>query len=132
MLEKLKEVSKKSYSPYSNFKVAVILENETGETYGGANIENIAFPSSMCAERVAISVALMSGVDLKGIVNVHIFSPDADFTLPPCGGCRQVLTEHLNINTNIYMYSKDGTNTVMTLNELVPMAILSKSFLGNK
>ncbi len=132
MLNKLKEVSKKSYSPYSNFRVAAILENANGETHGGANIENIAFPSSMCAERVAISSALMNGVDLNKIINVHIFSPNADFILPPCGGCRQVLTEHLNINTNIYMYSKDGASTTMTLNELVPAPILPKSFLGNK
>lgn len=130
MLEKLKETSKKSYSPYSNFKVAAILENKNGETYEGANIENIVFPSSICAERVAISVAKMINADLSKIINLHIFSPNADFILSPCGGCRQVMVEHLSLDTNIIMYSSNGKNQIVKLHELVPFPILPKSFLG--
>lgn len=130
MIEKLKAIAENSYSPYSNFKVSAILESENGETYGGANIENIAFPSSMCAERVAISVAFMQRVNFAKIVNVHIFSPNANFILSPCGGCRQVMTEHLKLDTNIFMYSNDGKSKVMSLGELVPFAIPAKSFLG--
>lgn len=132
MLSKLKEFSKKSYCPYSNFKVAAILESDDGEIHGGANIENIAFPSSLCAERVAINSAIMNNVNFDKIINLHIFSPNADFCLSPCGSCRQVMTEHLKLETDIYMYSKDGEYIVMSLKDLVPMPILPKSFLGKK
>ena len=132
MFEELKKFAEKSYSPYSKFKVAAILESEDGKTYGGANIENIAFPSSLCAERVAISVAKMSDVDFNKIIAIHIFSPNANFILSPCGGCRQVMTEHINQNAKVYMYSNDGKSVEMLLKDLVPLSILPKSFLGSK
>lgn len=130
MLKKLNEVAKKSYSPYSKFKVAAILEDKHGKTYSGANMENIAFPSSMCAERVAIGLANMFDVDFKSIIKIHIFSPNADFFLAPCAACRQVMTEHLNINTEVCMYSNVGEIKTMLLKDLVPMPILPQSFLG--
>ncbi|MGL5205064.1 MAG: cytidine deaminase family protein, partial [Metamycoplasmataceae bacterium] len=65
MIEILKEIANKSYSPYSNFKVAVILEMKNGEYISGTNIENSSFPLSMCAERVAIGVAIMRGLDFN-------------------------------------------------------------------
>ncbi|MDK2819894.1 MAG: cytidine deaminase [Mycoplasmataceae bacterium] len=130
MLKKLEKISSKSYSPYSNFKVAAILEHENGELYHGANIENIAFPSSICAERVAITSALMQGVELKKIIKIHIYSPNADFVLAPCGGCRQVMVEHLLIETDVCMYSNSGDTTTLKLSELVPLPIMPKSFLG--
>jgi cytidine deaminase len=132
VIKKLKEISEQSYSPYSNFKVSAILEERNGDIHCGVNIENMAFPSSMCAERVAIGVARMNRANFKEIINVHIFSPNADFFLAPCGSCRQVLTEHLNIKTNIYMYSNNSEKKVMTLEELVPEAILPKSLEGEK
>jgi cytidine deaminase len=132
MINKLREISNKSYSPYSKFKVAAILEEKSGRTHHGVNIENMAFPSSMCAERVAIGVAKVNDADFSKIINVHIFSPNADFFLAPCGSCRQVLTEHLNLKTKIYMYSNDSTTKVMTLEELVPEAILPSSLEGGR
>lgn len=131
MLKKLEKISSKSYSPYSNFKVAAILEHENGSLYHGANVENIAFPSSICAERVAITSALMQGIDLKRIIKIHIYSPNADFILSPCGGCRQVMVEHLLINTSVCMYSNNGEIVVLKLSELMPLPIMPKSFLGN-
>ncbi len=127
MIKKLKEISNQSYSPYSNFKVSAILEEKNGNLHCGTNIENVAFPSSMCAERVAIGVARINGANFKEVVNVHIFSPNADFFLAPCGSCRQVLTEHLNLQTKIYMYSNNGKHNIMKLGELVPEAILPQS-----
>ena len=132
MIKKLKEIANKSYSPYSNFKVAAILEEKNGKIHCGTNIENMAFPSSMCAERVAIGVARINEANFSEVVNVHIFSPNADFFLSPCGSCRQVLTEHLNLKTKIYMYSQDGQHNIMTLGELVPEAILPQSLEGGK
>ncbi|MGL6125406.1 MAG: cytidine deaminase [Metamycoplasmataceae bacterium] len=132
MIEKLKSIANKSYSPYSNFKVAAILESSSGELYGGANIENSSFPLSMCAECVAIGVAKMKDADFSKIINVHIFSPDADFNLVPCGACRQVLVEHLNLNTTITMYSNNGKNQIMKLKDILPSAFIAKDFLGKK
>ncbi|MGL5617932.1 MAG: cytidine deaminase [Metamycoplasmataceae bacterium] len=130
MFEILKVVAEKSYSPYSKFKVAVVLEMENGKYISGTNIENSSFPSSMCAERVAISVAHMQGVDFDSIISVHVYSPSANFILVPCGDCRQLMTEHLNLKTNIVMYSNDGKSITKTLDEIIPFSFIAKDFLG--
>ncbi|MGL5205839.1 MAG: cytidine deaminase [Metamycoplasmataceae bacterium] len=131
MFEILKTVANKSYSPYSKFKVAAVLEMADGKYVSGTNIENSAFPSSMCAERVAISAAYMQNVDFDTIMSVHIYSPNANFILAPCGGCRQVMTEHLKLETNIIMYSNDGKSITKTLDEMIPLSFVAKDFLGN-
>ncbi|MGL5732603.1 MAG: cytidine deaminase [Metamycoplasmataceae bacterium] len=132
MFEILKAVAEKSYSPYSKFKVAAVLEMADGKYISGTNIENSSFPSSMCAERVAISVAHMQDIDFDNIVSVHVYSPGANFILVPCGGCRQVMTEHLNLKTNIVMYSNDGNFITKTLDEMIPYSFVAKDFLGKE
>ncbi|MGL5592298.1 MAG: cytidine deaminase [Metamycoplasmataceae bacterium] len=132
MFEILKTVAEKSYSPYSGFKVAAVLEMKDGKYISGTNIENSSFPSSMCAERVAISVAHMQNIDFNEIVSVHIYSPDANFILAPCGGCRQVMTEHLNLDTYIIMYSNEGQYIAKTLDEMIPFSFVARNFLGKK
>ena len=90
---------KTAYAPYSEFHVgaAVLLEN--GEIVTGNNQENAAYPSGLCAERVAIfyAGAQYPNVAIKAVAvavkskNVVIVEP-----LSPCGGCRQVIAEYEN------------------------------------
>lgn len=96
LIEMAMEAAGKAYAPYSKYQVgaAVLLEN--GKIYTGNNQENAAYPSGLCAERVAIFYAGAQHPDVP-VVSIAI----AAFTrgkfqeepVPPCGGCRQVLHE---------------------------------------
>ncbi|NQX90690.1 MAG: cytidine deaminase [Flavobacteriales bacterium] len=84
-----------SYSPYSNFKVGAAVLLESGEIVKGSNQENAAYPSGMCAERVAL---FATGANFPGeiIKALAIVTPHENLELPigPCGGCRQVMLEY--------------------------------------
>jgi cytidine deaminase len=86
-----------SYSPYSNFKVGAALLMEDDSIVTGSNQENAAYPSGMCAERIAIWKAATSfpGKKIKKIA-ITANSPDTTVDTPigPCGACRQVLLEY--------------------------------------
>jgi cytidine deaminase len=108
LLNKAIEVRKKAYAPYSKFKVgaAVLLDN--GEIVVGSNQENAAYPSGLCAERVAIFQAgsLYPDVKIKSIVISAASEQNTTATpIPPCGACRQSIAEYeLRQNTNIKIY----------------------------
>jgi len=90
------EAQKGSYSPYSNFSVgaAVLLEN--GEIIQGSNQENGAYPSGLCAERVALfyAGAKYPNIPVKTIVVTASYKGVlTDDPVPPCGACRQVMIE---------------------------------------
>lgn len=98
LILKAKQASESAYAPYSNFFVgaAVLLENN--EIVTGNNQENAAFPSGLCAERVAIFAASSKFPDVA-IKKIAIFANTNKFeiTTPisPCGACRQVMSEYL-------------------------------------
>ena len=87
-----------SYSPYSNFKVAAIVEGEDEKFYQGVSIENASFGATICAERSAISSCISSGN--KSIKNVHLLT-DMDRFIYPCGICLQFISEFLVSNGSI-------------------------------
>ena len=83
-----------AYAPYSKFRVgaAVLLEN--GEIVNGSNQENMAYPSGLCAERVALFAAKSNYPDQKIMaLAVTADQPGVISLLTPCGGCRQVINE---------------------------------------
>ena len=93
---KAKEAVKSSYSPYSHFAVgaAVLLAN--GEVVMGSNQENGAYPSGLCAERVALfyAGAAFPGIAVKAIaIAAQYEGKPTDEPVSPCGGCRQVMME---------------------------------------
>ena len=79
---------KASYSPYSHFPVGAAVLAEDGHIYGGTNIENAAYPSSLCAERVAIFKAISEGNRHIQAIAVATHAGGS-----PCGACRQVMRE---------------------------------------
>ncbi len=90
LLKQAKEAYRYAYAPYSRFKVGAALLTKDGRVYTGCNIENSAFGATMCAERVAFSKAISDGVtDFKAIAIVS----DKGKPCPPCGECRQVMSE---------------------------------------
>jgi cytidine deaminase len=91
-----REAAQNAYSPYSNFSVgaAVLLEN--GITVRGANVENAAFPSGICAERTALSFSASNFPGIRPVaIAVAAFTVDGltSEPVPPCGNCRQVIAE---------------------------------------
>ena len=97
LMQKAIAARKDAYAPYSKFRVgaAVLLDN--GETVQGSNQENAAFPSGLCAERVAVFYAAAKFPQAK-IIHIAISAAsDVNHTsspTPPCGGCRQALVEY--------------------------------------
>ena len=105
-----------SYSPYSNFPVGAAVLAEDGLVYGGTNIENSAFPSGLCAERVAINKAISEGN--RKILAIAVVTRNGG---APCGACRQVMREFAQLDMPVIMCSlKDDTEEVFTLEELLP------------
>jgi cytidine deaminase len=96
LVKKAKSALDSSYSPYSGFRVAAALKLTNGEIVLGSNQENIAYPSGLCAERVAIFSAGTNfpGVEISEIAIVAK-SHHGEVTDPvtPCGACRQVMIE---------------------------------------
>ncbi len=88
-----------SYAPYSNFHVGAALMLDDGKIVSGANQENAAYPSGLCAERVAIFYANSKYHDMA-INSLAITVKAKDFTcddpISPCGACRQVIAETEN------------------------------------
>lgn len=96
LVEKARVATRNSYAPYSNFHVgaAVLLKN--GQVVVGANQENAAFPSGLCAERTAVFAAQANYPD-QPIVMLAIAASDTkglrEMPVSPCGSCRQVILQ---------------------------------------
>ena len=79
MLEKLKEVGKNSYSPYSHFRVATIVIMKDGTEFKGVNVENAAYGASVCAERSAILSAVSNGYKYGDFKENKLFKEEFGF-----------------------------------------------------
>ena len=119
LIQEAFKAMKNAYAPYSNYHVgAAVLTTDDHVTYG-ANIENASFGATNCAERSAIFAAYSLGYRKADIKAIAIVS-DGDRIGTPCGICRQVLSEHLNPDTPIYL--SNGQDTMdTTSSELLPM-----------
>ncbi|XP_023029345.2 cytidine deaminase [Leptinotarsa decemlineata] len=106
-----------AYCPYSKFKVGASVLCEDGTLYRGCNIENACYNVGICAERCAYSKALSEGKTKYQAV-VVVAQQEDRFT-PPCGACRQFMSEFGNVDVYI---TKPGYEDVLvtSLNELLP------------
>lgn len=96
LMEEARRISTNSYSPYSGFKVGAAVLLEDGSLITGANQENSAYPSGLCAERVALFYAKSKNpkASIKAIAITARPSDYQDFVaVTPCGSCRQVMSE---------------------------------------
>lgn len=97
LLERAEEASKNAYAPYSQFFVGAALTLEDGTVVLGTNQENVAYPSGLCAERVALFSASTNypNVPVKTMaITVNTKKSIITVPLSPCGSCRQVLMEY--------------------------------------
>lgn len=99
------DAQKGSYSPYSHFSVGAALLLKNGEIVTGSNQENGAYPSGLCAERVALfsAGAKFPKVPIELLVVSASFEGKlVEYPVPPCGACRQVMTEYRTIGGQSY------------------------------
>ena len=92
-----KEAFKTAYAPYSGFLVGASVLLENGEVINGSNQENVAYPSGLCAERVALFYAGAKYPDVKiNTVAISVLSKNFEVkdVISPCGACRQVMAEY--------------------------------------
>jgi len=98
LITKAKEASKNAYAPYSNFFVGAAILLENNEIITGNNQENGAYPSGLCAERVAIFAASSKfpNVSINKIA-IYAYTNKFEIKTPisPCGACRQVMSEYV-------------------------------------
>ena len=119
MKDKLIELQKNSYSPYSNFKVSAIAVMKDGMEFKGVNVENAAYGSSICAERSAILSAISNGYKKNDFKEINIMTESNRIGMP-CFGCRQVISELLEEDAIIRCYKKDGEYKEFKVKELCP------------
>jgi len=79
-----------AYAPYSRFRVGAAVLASTGEIVSGCNVENASYGEALCAERVAVAAAVAQG--FTSFDEIAIAS-EADEPSPPCGSCRQTMSE---------------------------------------
>lgn len=129
------EIRKTAYAPYSNFEVGAALLLENGEVVLGNNQENAAYPSGLCAERVAIFTA---GCNFPGVkfvkmcITANSRIKEVNEPIPPCGACRQSISEYeIKQDSPIEIYFMGATGKIYrshSLKNLLPL-MFDKSFL---
>ena len=129
MVEKAYSMCEKAYAPYSNFHVGATVLLSNGEYISGNNQENLAYPSGLCAERVALFFA---GANFpKETVESIVIVAKGDLVpfdklLSPCGSCRQVMLESEMRQSNpirVVLVSQNGRTIVFnSVLDLLPFA----------
>ena len=128
LVDVAKKATENSYAPYSRFNVgaAVLLAN--GEVVSGTNQENAAYPSGMCAERVAMFYANSRYPNVAPKALAIATFADGDFLedpITPCGACRQVLLEseiRYGEDMDVLLYGKRGVYVLKSVKSLLPLA----------
>lgn len=117
LIETARTARQWAYAPYSNYQVGAALLTASGRIYDGVNVENAAYPTSMCAERVAIFKAVSQGE--HQFVAIAVVTKNGG---SPCGACRQVISE-FGLDTLVIIADAEG-KVVMeaTIGEMLPGA----------
>lgn len=115
LFEAAAKVRQNAYAPYSGYRVGCAILGEDGQTYVGANYENISFGATICAERVAIGAMIAAGC--QQIKEIYVVTKDG---VAPCGVCRQALSEFCSPNTPVHCATESGSSETLSFGELLP------------
>lgn len=114
-----REAAERAYAPYSDFRVGAALLCADGRVFLGVNVENRSFGLTICAERSAISAAVSAGV--REFAALAVSTPDASSPVPPCGACRQVISEFAPKAMPVVFGADAAHTTVTSVGELYPL-----------
>ncbi len=120
LLEQACHAALNSYSPYSGFRVGAALKLTNGAIVTGANVENVSYGLTICAERAALVAAVSQfGPDIRveAVAVANLNSAPS----PPCGACRQMLAEFILPEAPVIFPSADGLRT-MPFSAILPLA----------
>ncbi len=113
----------RAYAPYSGFTVGAALLTADGRVFTGCNIENAAFSPTVCAERTAVFKAVSEGVrDFSMLAVVGGKGGTITGVCPPCGVCRQVLSEFCPPDFPLLLVKSEHEWDTVTLADLLPRA----------
>jgi cytidine deaminase len=117
LIDLANEARRRAYAPYSDYRVGAALRTTNGRVYTGVNIENAAYPDSICAERTAVFKAVSEGEH-----DFEIIAVVTDNGGSPCGSCRQVLAE-FGLDTVVLIADGKGQVSMeTTVRDLLPEA----------
>ncbi len=123
MLERALAVARHAYAPYSHCRVGAAVRTASGMLHAGCNVENAVYGLGVCAERTAVATAVLAEApDIPAIDEVVVVALDRDGRLrpaPPCGACRQVLSE-FGADAVVWFVDRDRQWCRCTLRELLP------------
>ena len=129
VVNEAREATRRSYAPYSRFNVGAAIVLDNGEVITGANQENVAYPSGICAERVTCYYAharypearfVMIAISARGTDGSEIERP-----ISPCGACRQALLEYETISGHdivVLLVGKSEIYRLPSVKSLLPLA----------
>ena len=133
LIEQAMKATDNAYAEYSHFYVGAALRLANGRIVIGANQENEAFPSGLCAERIAVFSAQANFPDQSIEALALVARNDnglIDNPVTPCGACRQVLLgveERYGLPMRILMYGKSGVYSVGSAKDLLPLSFVDSS-----
>jgi len=132
-----RESALNAFAPYSKFRVGAAIRLESGIIVCGANVENAAFPSGICAERSALSNSVSNHHNDKPVaIAIAAMTEDGltDEPVPPCGNCRQVIAEEESRTGNkirIILSGKRKTMIIESISCLLPLQFNKKNLKVN-
>lgn len=128
LIEQAKMQVKNAYAPYSKFQVGAAVELANGKIFGGNNQENAAYPSGLCAERVALFYANAQYPTIAvNTIAIAAYTNGAFLEDPisPCGACRQVLLEsevRFEQSIDLLLYGTKQIYLLKNVKQLLPLA----------
>ncbi|MGL4240997.1 MAG: cytidine deaminase [Beijerinckiaceae bacterium] len=112
-----KAAQAKAYVPYSRFSVGAAILGADGRIYAGCNVENAAYPTSVCAEGGAVAAMVMGGCTA---ISAVLVIGNGSGLCTPCGNCRQRIREFAKPETPVHVAGPEGIRRSFTLDELLP------------
>jgi cytidine deaminase len=125
LFDQAQQAAQNAYAPYSHFRVGAALRLTNGEIVTGTNVENVSYGLTICAERSALVRAVSQfgpGIRIKAVAVANL----NDAPSPPCGACRQVLSEFALPDAPAIFPAEDGPRT-MPFRDLFPLAFEMKA-----
>ncbi len=108
-----------AYAKYSNYQVGAVVILNNDNYFLGSNIENVSYGLTNCAERSALFAAYSNGIRQKDIKELVLIGKSNDF-LYPCGACRQVIIELMDMNADITLFRLDKKYKTIKVKDLMP------------
>ncbi|GAB3066251.1 cytidine deaminase [Virgibacillus ainsalahensis] len=126
LIEAAINIRKHAYVPYSKFPVGAALLTRSGKLYTGFNIENAAYSVTCCAERVTIFKAISEGE--TEFLEMAV-AADTKRPVPPCGACRQVMSEFFDGEMKIHLTNLNQDIKTLSMENLLPFSFTPNDLL---